>query len=114
MRLTSWAPLLTGIKGLVTTPNLVREAALGCYSQMLTKLKPSFIENEGLTDYWQPSLKGFEQQVTGKLSVIEAYQAQLEGIAAKFAALANTSAVGVVRKMSLQDKLALLRQRKAA
>lgn len=112
--MASWAPLLTGIKGLVATPNLVREDALACYSQMLTTLKPSFMENEGMTDYWQPSLKGFEQQVTGKLSVIEGYQAQLEGITTKFAALANTGAVGVVRKMSLHDKLALLRQRKAA
>lgn len=91
-----------------------RDKALAQYRALIEQYAPSEFYEKGHVDFWRPNMDNLRSGIKHKSGKLQAQMSHMETLKATLSAITEQSARQISTKFTLADKLALIRQRKAA
>jgi 3'-phosphoadenosine 5'-phosphosulfate sulfotransferase (PAPS reductase)/FAD synthetase len=111
--LNEWSPLLCCMKSLVSKHEAGEDICLSTIKRQIVALSPIGDDGAGVLKYWNPSVKSAVSYVQKTLTVASEYSATLQKLSAEIAKLQQSNLHQLTSKMTLSDKLAILKKRAA-
>lgn len=105
--LGAWSSLIDATQN-INASN--KDTALTEFKAAALRLSPQFAQSDEVIKYWNPSKQGFEKYMAKTLPVVKQYEEQLGALAGTLQKVATSGVRSVASKMSLTDKLALLKK----
>jgi 3'-phosphoadenosine 5'-phosphosulfate sulfotransferase (PAPS reductase)/FAD synthetase len=111
--INEWSPLLCCMKSIVSKHEAGEDICLSTIKRQIVALSPIGDDGAGVLKYWNPSVKSAVSYVQKTLTVASEYSATLQKLSADIAKLQQSNLHQLTSKMTLSDKLAILKKRAA-
>lgn len=111
--LNEWAPLLRCMQSLVSKHEAGESICLSTIKEHMLTLAPISDDGAGVLKYWNPSVKSAISYIQKTLTIATEYSATLQKLSAEIAKLQQSNLHQLTSKMTLSDKLAILKKRAA-